>query len=370
MWPLDRLRERKSHKAPNASIDSRPTATVERIGHRRRDCWWEPIFAPNLTIDPTPYEWDFGKSSGPVRRFIAGTSLHSQMEPGDTFKVEDLTFKECDFQGTFHATPLVMFTRCRFVRCDFAYSIWKNAHFKDCLFEECSFSLASFDKCDFRECTWRRIGIASKTDFTRSFINNPESLIQATISRNNPNDRTWRHALNQWYRLKGTRAHFLRSVMLSHQTTGDEHIYYETVKLHELRRSTARMSEDIFGIIFADLSKKLQSLIALILHGFDYILLRCFGSLNGWGESVSRPCSVLGICYLTFALIYKYANFAAPITTPFQKSFDLTFLVGYGNQVEKSDSSLSLIQDLHTIIAISIYSVFFSTVISKLSRAR
>lgn len=176
--------------------------------------------------------------------------------------------------------------------------------------------------------------------------------------------------MHQWFRLRGTRAHFLRTVMLSHATTGDEHTYYETVKLHELQRSSARVAQDTYEAIFGSGSRRFLAIPAMLLHSFNYIIMRALGALNGWGESAGRPFMALLTCWALFALIYSKVPFARPITAPLQKSFDLTLLVGYGNQVPVADRTLTIVQDLHVLAAIVIYSVFFATVISKLSRAR
>ncbi|MEI5689028.1 hypothetical protein V8201_18200 [Sphingomonas kyungheensis] len=176
--------------------------------------------------------------------------------------------------------------------------------------------------------------------------------------------------MNQWFRLRGTRAHLLRTVMLSHATTGDEHTYYDTVRLHELQRSTARVAQDAYKIVFGPGLKRLSSVPAMLLHSFNYAILRSLGALNGWGESAGRPFMALLACWVLFGFLYGHVRFSSQVDAPFQKSFDLTFLVGYGNQVTSTDFALTIVQDLHVLIAIVIYSVFFATVISKLSRAR
>jgi hypothetical protein len=203
-------------------------------GHRRRDCWWEPIYDPDLILDVEPYDWDLNRDVGPFHRFIPASALVARLRPGETFDIHDAMFRECDFQGIFAGDPLIMFHRCRFVGCDFAYSTWRRCHFKDCDFESCSISLAHFDACDFRGCKWTNIGVTSRTELLRTFISNPAQLVAATVSGKDPRRPSFEHAMYQWHRLRGTRAHFLRSVLLSHATTGDEHTYYETVKLHEL----------------------------------------------------------------------------------------------------------------------------------------
>ncbi|TCQ05737.1 pentapeptide repeat-containing protein [Sphingomonas sp. PP-CC-3A-396] len=340
------------------------------IGHRRAVCWWEPIYSPALEIDKAPYDWNATRDAGPANRFISGSSLNSQISPGDTYTVKGKTFKNCDFQGMFSPTPLVMFDECNFINCDFAYSKWQDAHFRKCNFSDSSLSLTAFSGCDFRECKWHNIGISSRIDLNKTYISNPDDLINASVSSRNPKDKTIKHRLNQWFRLKGTRAHFLRTVMISHQSVGDERTYYNTVKLHELRRSTERMSQDIFEIYTEPPLNKITSVLKLALHIINYAIMRAFGWLNGWGESAGRPCIALGACFLLFGSIYSYFPSLKFTGHPFQKSFDITFLVGFTNQGEAVGSDLATIQNVHVLISIAIYSVFFATVISKLSRAR
>lgn len=350
--------------------DTGPHGPEGHIGHRRRDCWWEPIYAPDLKVQPIPYDWEMARDSGPSRSFISGSSLKEKVVPGDTFKVEDVTFKECDFQGRFRPETLIMFDRCHFIGCDFAYSSWKDAHFRSCTFADSSISLAAFERCEFRDCKWERIGFGSKTELVSTFINNPDKMITASVSNLNPKDRSLKHRLYQWYRLRGTRAHFLRSLMISHQVVGDEHTYYATVRLHELQCSTSRICYDCFDFLFSKTVNKTVAFVRLLLHTVDYVILRSFGWLNKWGSSVSQPCLVLATSFLLFGLIYRKAVFDQPISRPFQKSFDITLLVGYGNQVRYEDHLLTIVQDVQALMSVVIYSVFFATVISKLSRAR
>ncbi|MFD1949494.1 pentapeptide repeat-containing protein [Sphingomonas arantia] len=361
---------RTSDSTGSTGVDEQGDAATVHIGHRRRDCWWEPIYSPDVTINKEAYDWNATRDSGPSNRFISGSSLNSQITPGDTYSVKGKTFTNCDFQGDFTPVPLVMFDQCHFVNCDFAYSRWKDAHFRRCTFSGSSLSLASFSRCDFRDCDWQSMGVSSRIDLTHTFISNPSILIDSSVSNRNSNDKTLRHRLNQWYRLKGTRAHFLRGVMISHQTTGDERTYYHTVKLHELRRSTERLSYDLFQIYSQSYTQKAVFLAKLLLHLVNYVILRVFGWLNGWGESVSRPYLALVTCFVFFAEVYKHFPSKNFNGHSWQKSFDISLLVGFTNQSEVVGSTLSLIQNVHVIIAISIYSVFFATLISKLSRAR
>lgn len=368
LWPR-RWREKVNGHAIPVSKQVEPGMAVDgHIGSRRRTCFWEPIHAPGHSVAFEPYDWDFARDAGPSCRFVSGTTLKDKVVPGETFKVVGVTFKDCDFQGDFRPDTLLMFDGCRFDGCDFAYSIWKGAHFRDCTFKESSLSLATFERCEFRDCSWDRIGFGSKTEFHHCFVNNPGSLIAASVSYPDPKNPSIEHRHHQWYRLRGTRAHVLRTLMISHQSTGDDHTYYEIVKLHELQCATARLSEDVYHLRHSK-GKRMRSLFGLLFHGADYLLLWSLGLLNDWGVSASRPCIALTLCWAGFGWLYERIPFDIQVPHPYQKSFDITFLVGYGNQVS-ADPLLTGIQNFQTIAAIVIYTVFFATVVSKLSRAR
>jgi len=338
------------------------------IGSRRQTCFWEPIYSPDNVVALEPYDWDFDRDAGPSRRFLAGSTLTDEVVPGETFKVTNLTFKECDLQGDFHSGTLLLFDECNFFGCDFAYSSWKAAHFRKCKFVDTSLSLASFERSEFRDCSWERIGLGSKTEFQHCFVNNPADLVSATVSYPNPKNRSWEHRIYQWQRLRGTRAHVLRTLMISHQSTGDEHTYYDIVRLHELQCSIARIAEHIYNVAFSK-GKRVGAFFGLLSSSADYLILRGLGWLNNWGVSASRPCFALGLCWAGFGWLYGRLPFNNPVQRPFQKSFDITFLVGYGNEVT-ADRALGNLQNLHALIAIVIYTVFFATVVSKLSRSR
>lgn len=365
------FRYRRRSSAPvKQTVEAGMPPSEIHIGNRRRDCWWEPIYDPEFRLDDEPYDWDLQRDAGPNRRFVPASPLKVRLRPGDTFKVSGILFRDCDFQGVFEGDPIIMFERCRFIGCDMAYSTWRRCHFKGCDFEGCSISLALFEACEFRECSWNTIGLASRTELTRTFLSNPGDLVTSSVSGMDPRRHTLKHRMYQWFRLSATRAHFLRSVMLSHATTGDEHTYYDTVRLHELQRSSARLAQDAYEIVFGPGWRRVMAVPSMLLHAFNYAIMRVLGTLNGWGESAGRPFLALLACWAGFGFLYSRALFAKPIAEPFQKSFDITFLVGFTNQESTNDASLTLVQDLHVVLAIVIYSVFFATVISKLSRAR
>tara|TARA_R100000365_G_C2743170_1_gene71876 strand:+ start:725 stop:1849 length:1125 start_codon:yes stop_codon:yes gene_type:complete len=339
------------------------------IGHRRRDCWWDPIYSPSLDGSLTEGEWDFDHTAGPCQKFFIGQLLDGIVSRGDTFKVVGVTFKECDFQGVFDSDTLFMFDRCRFIGCDFAYSSWKDTHFRNCDFENCSFALSHFNRCEFRGNTFNSIGISgSKTDFERSFVTNPQALIEAGASRAEGEKPKWRMSLYQWHRLQGSKAHLSRTLLASHNMVGDDHTFYKTAKLHDLQQSKAKIASNFFEFLFSENKGRFAALVSLILNMAENGLLRVVGLLNGWGSSAFRP--LLGIALLWYAFGFFYLQFFE-VSHPWRKSFNITVLAGYSNEyVDTITSGLNTVQSLHAIVSVIFYTVFFGTVIAKLSRVR
>lgn len=348
------------------------TALEDHVGHRRSDCWWDPIYNPELDGKLKACDWNFSDNSGPLGQFIYGPSLNEKVTPGDTFKLERLTFKDCDFQGRFDPNTLIMFDQCTFVGCDFAYSHWKDTHFRNCIFEKCSISLASFERCEFRNNNWIRIGISgSKTDFVKTFITNPDKLARASFSGTRKSDKTLNHKMFQWFRLQGTKAHLARTILLSHETVGDDGTFYLSAKTHDLQESYSKISKDIYGIFFNKGILKISSTFSLFVNLIENIILRFFGFTNGWGSSSTRPFLTLSGLFIIFGFLYSKLPPSFDITNPWQKSFNITTLVGYGNEYsDKVPYELCYIQNIHTILAIFIYTIFFGTIISRLSRVR
>lgn len=359
-------------EAIDFSVAANAPLAARHIGDRRQTNFWEPIYGPEVTVSSEPHNWDFEADPSPTRRFMSGETLVQKIHAGETHKVKGVTFRECDFQGRFHVTSILIFDSCHFVGCDFAYSSWNSAHFKNCTFSASSLALASFEKCEFRGCRWDRIGVSgNKTDLKRTFVENPGHLTAAMFSGLDPAKAgEKKHACYQWYRLAGTRAHVLRSIMLSHATVGDEHIYFRTVQLHELQRNWARLCEDWYQLRFSRNVRKLVAIPQIPLHGLNLALIWLLGWTNSWGESVSRPSLLLGAVFAIFGTVYSFVPFTPAIEHPWQKSFDITLLIGFTNHNSAGQWPLTLVQDIHAILAVTLYTVFFSTLISKLSRTR
>lgn len=343
----------------------------EHHGSRRLDCWWEPIYNPSLQGKLERGDWQFEDSAGPSKRYFTGPSLVAATSKGVLYNVKLVHFVSCDFQGSFNPETIVMFDGCRFMNCDFAYSYWRDTHFRNCHFEGCSFSLASFSRCQFRGNTWVQLGFSgSKTDLEKCHVTNPEEFIGAGFSGTLPGDNSFKQRIYQWYRLQGTKAHLARTLLASHEATGDDASFYETAKVHDLQQSFGRIAKHLNNLLYASEYGRIRAFFGVLFGISENLLLRFFGLINGWGASILKPLVSLITLFVLFSVFYKYGSEMAWLPA-LQKSFNITILVGYGNEYQETLSrNLKILQNVHAIISIIIYSVFFGTIISKLSRVR
>ncbi|AKH41191.1 hypothetical protein FHS61_001717 [Altererythrobacter atlanticus] len=369
MWSAIKSLVCPKSKAVLEKVEPKRQHLTGHMGHRRRDCWWDPIYSPDLDGELTEGDWNFNQTAGPCQKFFIGKQLDGVVSRGDTFKVIGITFKDCDFQGLFDSDTLFMFDRCIFVRCDFAYSKWIDAHFRNCIFENCSFSLSHFNRCEFRSNKFKKIGISgSKTVFDRTFVTNPNELIEAGCSGVHPDEGKWKNSLYQWFRLQGTRAHLARTLLSSHDSVGDDYTFYKTAKLHDLQQSKAKIASNIFNILFPEDRSRLSSFFGLIFNLFENLLLRLIGLLNGWGASALRP--LIGIAGLWLVSGWGYLHLFG-VGQPWQKSFNITILAGYSNEyVIGMHNNLAIFQSIHAVLAVIFYTIFFGTIIARLSRVR
>lgn len=210
----------------------------QRITGRRADAWWEPSYDPSLEGAFETSDWNFSGSTGPKNAFLEATNFGASVKQGSVRKFENLTFEKCDFQGEFEHEPAISFKKCRFHFCDFAYSVWIKATFTQCEFVNCSFALATFEECEFRDCKWERIGLqGSKTDFYRTFLNNPTEFIKAGFSGLNPSKNgDLEHRSTQAFRLELSKAQVARTLLSNHREVGDSDTYYESARLQIFKK--------------------------------------------------------------------------------------------------------------------------------------
>ena len=158
--------------------------------------------------------------------------------------------------------------------------------------------------------------------------------------------------------------------MASHETTGDDSTFYETARVHDLQQSWSVIARNFYNLGFKHEFGRIRALFGLLIGLLENALLRFFGLINGWGASILWPLVSLVILSLMFGAAYEVI-FGLDRFSAFQKSFNITTLIGYSNEYSDGISrALKVSQSIHASISIVIYTVFFGTVISKLSRVR
>lgn len=344
-----------------------------RIAGRRTQAWWEPSYDPHLESKLTLHEWKFNDSTGPRNSFLSSKSLSKICLDGQVQKFVNLTFEGCDLQGSFEHRPAIVFKDCRFYNCDFAYSDWYRVAFSKCIFKKCSFALTTFDDCEFRDCEWEEIGLqGSKTDFNRTFLNNPTEFINAGFSGskgNHSNPR--RHAAYQSFRLEETKAQVARTLLHSHKEVGDDKTYYENARLHDTQELRAKIFSSFYQLRYGASWFERARGFKVIPHILELALLNFLGLTNAWGATLLRPVVGLTSIFIFFGLLYGNFETLGTESDPWKRSFDITMIAGYTNYSGMNTNLyISIVQAIHLVLSIVMYTVFFSTAISRNSRSR
>ncbi len=343
------------------------------IGCRRSSSWWEPIYKPGLSGRLELCDWTFRNSTGPQQSYLPAELLKPHLTEGEVYKLENLTFAECDIQGIFDHKPSLLFINCRFHGCDFAFSEWNRATFRDCEFRDCSLSIASFKECEFRGCAWYRIGFSgNKTDIFRTLVTNPDDLVRAGYSAAAPDKKSERrHVAYQRYRLEGTKAHLARNLLYSHQLVGDDETYYRTAKLHDIQQTKARISAALYTIRHSENWIGSLSGLSALFWVMELLLLLLVGFINAWGSRLLQPLLLLVASLGVYGIIYAHLPGSFAITDPWQKAFDICSLAGYTNQSTLTQPvHLRVVEGSQLIVSIFLYTIFFSTAVARFSRTR
>lgn len=86
------------------------------------------------------------------------------------------------------------------------------------------------------------------------------------------------------------------------------------------------------------------------------------------GASALRPLIALMTLFMAGSLYYSREK---TISLPLQASFDVTTVAGYTKAVPAGASaSLQAAFSVHLLIALIFYTVFFATIVARLSRVR
>lgn len=101
------------------------------------------------------------------------------------------------------------------------------------------------------------------------------------------------------------------------------------------------------------------------------VILSVFGSINKWGASVIRPIICQMLNFILFASIYQWRSVQWEVADPFKKSFDIMIIAGYTNHSSEGVvQQLWVAQSIQLLISVVFYTIIFSTIVARGSRAR
>lgn len=338
---------------------------------RRTKNFWEPIYNPS-TVERFPYaDWRTACEHGATWKTLSSRDLSDVVQGGFFPKAKNVQFMSCDFFGS--VETVVVFENCKFLYCDFGLSAWRRAKFTNCEFNNTSFTQCEFVECEFRGCDWISTGLSgNETRFDKTLIDNPKDFVDSAFlnidddilkSRGTNRDR-------QLVRFWETKSVVARQLYNDLKSTGDEDSFYKACKAfiqatcrYKFERAW-RPGKRKDGIPHRKYTLRLISTI------LEMGLIRLIASINKWGESVIRPLLLLIACFIVFSVVYFGFGFES-FHGSVRKSFEITSIAGYTRGAKVSPTfGLLLAEWLNLVSAIVFYTVFFSTIVSKICRVR
>lgn len=341
---------------------------------RRKTCYWEETYDPSLVGKLSDGSWDFAHDTGPTRRFFTAESLDTFLESGGSRVFKGVTFKECDFQGYFYHESQIVFDNCRFENCDLSLSTWENIKFSHCKFEVASFGQAIIKNCEFRSCDWHRIAISPNgTELSNTYFSNPCEFISAASTNLNTEvlQEQGVEPEVQALRLENTKATIARRILKMLQEEGGEDAYYDSVRTFLLQNATSEMASRKLRMRTASgRCEKFMLKLQLSAWWLEREVVRAFGAINRWGASVTRPVGCMVFSFFVFALIYEVWATSTISAGPLQKSFDISILAGYSSYNSEGSLFTHIAQNIQVVVSIVFYTLFFATVVNRVSRVR
>ncbi len=325
-----------------------------------------------LAVDSFPYgDWHASCKHGAAWKTLGASELSDVVRSGFFPKAKDVTFTSCDFFGFFET--VVVFEGCKFIQCDFGLSAWRRAKFTNFEFHNTSFTQCEFIECEFRSCDWMGTGLSgNETRFDKTLIDNPEQFVDSAFL--NIDDKTLKSKGTsrdkQLVRFWETKSVVARQLYNDLKSTGDEDSFYKACKAfiqatcrYKFERAW-RPGNRKDGIARRRYTPKLFAAI------FEIVLIRLIASINKWGESVIRPLIFLALCFFVFSGVYFALGFE-PFPGSIRKSFEITSVAGYTRGASAEPTKALLVTEwLNLVSAIVFYTVFFSTIVSKICRVR
>lgn len=344
---------------------------------RRLSGWWEPTYNPDIAGEFAAGDWTLPERAAHKKVFSA-SALQKALSDGavKSLKFSRIRFGTCDFSGGFdigHRT--IIFDKCEFIDCDFGLSTWKRAKFTGCTFDGCSLSQSTWINSEFRRCRWSLMGISgNETVLDHVFIDNPDAFVSSAYTRLDAAILKEKGASPRFQktRLEETKATVARNIYNNHKIMGDEQNFYEACKTYILQSSKAKIFDHASAVLDsgATIRNKLKSTWNLIGSLIELSILFSFGASNNWGGSVARPLGGIALTFGIFAILYGSLYEVSP-SEAIERAFDITMIAGFTRSVTASDSGSILYASwLNLISAILFYTVFFATVVAKISRTR
>lgn len=339
---------------------------------RRKNCYWEPTYNPELVGKMVDTPWNFVGAKGPEHCFFHGESFEESLKNGAPRKETNIVFRECDFQGFFEPESQYVFEKCHFIKCDLSLTTWKNIKFSKCKFIESSIGQTRFENCEFRDCNWEKTGFSpNETEFVRCLVSNAEECVNSAYTNLDKEVLSTRNILPLYQKMKlqGTKSTIARMLLRNHQEIGDENTFYRTVKTFEKRQSIAKIYESFYGVMYEKWLLKPFYLIKTLSWLLEILFIVVFGALNGWGASISRPLIWLIIVAAVFACVYSGMSSSLEVSA-YQRAFDIGILAGYTNYGAEKCVFARIAQSIHLALSVVLYTVFFATAAARFSRVR
>lgn len=337
----------------------------------RRKVPYEPTYIEGDAWPVTPCSWDVANNTGPSKLSFDWAEDHKKT------KFKEFTFSECDFKGVRQSSKSAMvFNDCAFTSCDFSLSTLKNCKFTNCRFTKCSFAMCTLDDVSFRECEWKETFFSgSETNFIGTYVSNPVEFVRSHFVSKigidfGPKDKASLHESR--VKSKRTQATTARNILNSHSKTGEDDGFYEAVKAHLYFDAEARLWEHTLPQHEASQFQRLLRCFKLPLLVLDVLLVLFFGFLNKWGASISKPIVILTLVTIGFGVVYYAAG--VPSVNFWQslgRSAEIASLAGYTRYNPGSVPLLTrMLEFCQLLVSLSVHSVLFATIVSRISRVR
>lgn len=342
----------------------------EEASRRRKNDYWRPIYNNKVDIFLLEEEISGGNNKSVCMKIVIARDRYYQIRP--TFDKAYYTYSYfilCDFRG-FFTDKYYSFSNCNFSECDFGASLWHDTKFSNCTFTRCNFSPATFVRCEFRNCKWRSVDFSGNDtilqdtivtephDLLDQIFSTPREILEA-VGRDYDSDRE-----KYLSRLSETS----RYILINHQSIGKESDYYSSLMQYQIAYMRWQTQ-----IAFNRLSKNFFSppaWITLIKNLLEQVAVRTAGFFTNWGESIARPILIGFLLLLAFSFAHFFAKADENYYDSLFRSFNIFSLAGYTLYKEQEDFAQKLTTVANLCIAILWYSIFLSSLVNRVSKAR